>query len=144
MLDSDPKSVFSHSTVVVTIIFIGFFSEWLYRWRKDRPVSRQYKPFPGKKARAQAKAERAAMRQAEDHHHLAATGSSSGMGQDKDLPATGSASASTYVPTSFSSRRAPASRIQFMAGMITFSTLLIVVRWVSVPSSLRASFTDNQ
>ncbi|RSH93578.1 hypothetical protein EHS25_007936 [Saitozyma podzolica] len=119
--------------LVVTIIFIGFFSEWLYRWRKDRPVQRQYKPFPGKKARAQAKASRAAMRQAEDHHHLAAVGSSSGMALDKDLPAIGRAP--SYVPTSFSSQPAPESRIQLMAGMITFSTVLIVVRQVSVPST---------
>jgi hypothetical protein len=73
------------------------------------------------------------MRQAEDHHHLAAVGSSSGMALDKDLPAIGRAP--SYVPTSFSSQPAPESRIQLMAGMITFSTVLIVVRQVSVPST---------
>jgi hypothetical protein len=118
------NSVFSRWAVVVTIIYIGFFSEWVYRWRKDRPVRRQYKPFPGKKAKAQAKAERAAMRHAEDQHHLAAIGSSAAV--DKDLPAVGSVP--SYVPTSFSSQPAPESRVQLMAIMVTFTTLLIVVR----------------
>lgn len=118
------NSVFSRWAVVVTIIYIGFFSEWVYRWRKDRPVRRQYKPFPGKKAKAQAKAERAAMRHPEDQHHLAAVGSSAAV--DKDLPAVGSAP--SYVPTSYSSQPAPESRVRLMAIMIAFTTLLIVVR----------------
>lgn len=117
----------------MTAVFVVFYGEWLYRWKNDRPSRRQFKPFPGKRAKARARAEAEAL-QLSDHmrqpSHAAAADVTS-PGTDKDAPAL-VLSPEGSSEARYEDERPTTRRIMMMAIMIVFTTFLIIVRCVSL------------
>ncbi|WRT68177.1 uncharacterized protein IL334_005152 [Kwoniella shivajii] len=109
--------------LVITVIYIGFFTEWIWRRSHDRPAPRQYNPFSRfhkKKANVQLSPSATLLNES-------SASDSPSIGMTNMKPEDGYSAANT-APVRDTPHMISEKKIKLMCGLIILGTSLIVVR----------------
>ncbi|ORX37806.1 RTA-like protein [Kockovaella imperatae] len=122
--------------LVVTVVSIILYIEWLYRWSKNRPVIRQYRPFALKQKNRSDNVERpesSLPADTDSHEHINKTTSASDSSPDTDTDKehesqAGPEASMTHTLDFGAVPLEQPRRLRLMAKLLAFTTLLIVIR----------------